>query len=108
MKIPSCRGSYPAKLSAEMYPYIDDLHKQIYNNWKPIMDQVSDVRMSYVVDKYGTISDVQIGYSNASYEAETAAKKAIMDLKASKFPAAVNLEELRLNHYFTVKANNIY
>lgn len=108
VKLPRCNGAFPADLSQEMYSYINNLHRQIKENWKPDIDEVSDVRLSYLIDKNGKISDINIGYSKSSLKAELAAKDAILSIKAPKFPDSANCSELRLNHYFEVEANNIY
>lgn len=108
VKLFSCNGSYPANLSQEMNSYINRLHKQINANWQPVITETSDVRLSYVIDKNGKVSDVNIGYSVASDAAENAAKNAVLSIKAPSFPESENLNELRLNHYFTVEENKIY
>ena len=108
VKIASCNGSYPANLSHEMSSYVHKLHKQIQSNWDPIRTEPNDVRLSYIVDKSGKISDVNIGYSKGPVTAENAARNAILSLKAPSFPETENIESLRLNHYFEVKENKIY
>ena len=70
--------------------------------------EASDVRLSYVIDKNGKVSDINIGYSVASNVAENAARNAILSIKAPRFPETENLKELQLNHYFIVKENKIY
>ena len=108
VKLPYCNGSYPANLSQEMRSYINRLHRQINANWKPVITEASDVRLSYVIDNNGKVSDVNIGYSVASNVAENAARNAILSIKAPRFPETENLKELQLNHYFIVKENKIY
>lgn len=108
VKLASCNGTYPGNLSHEMSSYVHKLHKQIQSNWKPVRTEPNDVRLSYLVDKNGKISEVNIGYSKGPIAAENAAKNAILSLKAPRFPESENIENLRLNHYFEVEENKIY